>query len=830
MEILDLASRARQSTQALTALSTCYMSRPCVRRLGRSGAALAGRGLLLEIRGERRRIGGRQPAAAAKPTFTLFALAEVRGQIGPCGCTRDPLGDISRTAKLVERRPRPRARCSSSTPGPCSTRKTPVPAAPRRAGGAQGRPARRRSTRTQLAGRRGRPRPGGPRRRARRSCGCRARRSNVDRRRRSRPSRRSVIDGRRREGRRVRRDRARRGRRASTIDRSGRGRQGGGRRRCASDGAQVVVALVQAPSKKDAVTLVRDIGGIDLAIAGLGARRARARARRGRGRRRSATAGSSIPANRGQVVAALDVTLRGAAARSSTRSARRGGQAKIAQLDEQLAALDADLAKFAAGQGRRPGVRRAEAGRARRARRRSASSSRRSRSSCPATGSYFTLEQVRINKTLACSAPVQRRDHGVLPRRRRGERQGRGRQAGAAAREGPGRATSATRRAATATPTRSTFWKTTRPRAARGRRSSIAASSSTTTASAATSPAGTSPAARTSRTTRRCATCSARPATARARSTSRRAARRSRSRSCATPPRSCARRSATPRSTPTRSSTTAYLRDIVGPGHGEDAAQEARRRPDRPRSCARPRSTRPAARSAPGACAEARLHRACSRSCRGVAACAAARRPTTGKPRRGAAAGVQHGLRDLVRRQAPRRTDGLGRALRQERDDRRASHAADEHARARDEQAQRPHRSIVRINDRGPYGKRPHHRSSRGRGAQARHDRRRRRAGDASRCCSERRDAADRAREARRSATAPIIALARRRRDGRRQASSACSAPTAPASRRCSSACSASSRTRAARACSACRRATHGARDPRSRRLHAGAGGVPRRA
>src|SRR5690606_3335186 len=37
-----------------------------------------------------------------KPSFTLFALAEVRGQIGPCGCTSDPLGDISRTAKLVE--------------------------------------------------------------------------------------------------------------------------------------------------------------------------------------------------------------------------------------------------------------------------------------------------------------------------------------------------------------------------------------------------------------------------------------------------------------------------------------------------------------------------------------------------------------------------------------------------------------------------------------------------------------------------------------------------------------------------------------------------------
>src|SRR5690606_24613977 len=39
---------------------------------------------------------------APKPSFTLFALAEVRGQIGPCGCTSDPLGDISRTVKLVD--------------------------------------------------------------------------------------------------------------------------------------------------------------------------------------------------------------------------------------------------------------------------------------------------------------------------------------------------------------------------------------------------------------------------------------------------------------------------------------------------------------------------------------------------------------------------------------------------------------------------------------------------------------------------------------------------------------------------------------------------------
>ncbi len=34
-------------------------------------------------------------------TLTVFALAEVRGQIEPCGCTTDPLGDLARTARLV---------------------------------------------------------------------------------------------------------------------------------------------------------------------------------------------------------------------------------------------------------------------------------------------------------------------------------------------------------------------------------------------------------------------------------------------------------------------------------------------------------------------------------------------------------------------------------------------------------------------------------------------------------------------------------------------------------------------------------------------------------
>ena len=41
------------------------------------------------------------PSPPAETTVTLFALAELRGQIEPCGCTTDPLGDLARTAALV---------------------------------------------------------------------------------------------------------------------------------------------------------------------------------------------------------------------------------------------------------------------------------------------------------------------------------------------------------------------------------------------------------------------------------------------------------------------------------------------------------------------------------------------------------------------------------------------------------------------------------------------------------------------------------------------------------------------------------------------------------
>jgi len=45
--------------------------------------------------------GKKQPDAHRSATLTIFGLAEMRGQIEPCGCTTDPLGDLARTAALI---------------------------------------------------------------------------------------------------------------------------------------------------------------------------------------------------------------------------------------------------------------------------------------------------------------------------------------------------------------------------------------------------------------------------------------------------------------------------------------------------------------------------------------------------------------------------------------------------------------------------------------------------------------------------------------------------------------------------------------------------------
>ena len=80
--------------------------------------------------------------------------------------------------------------------------------------------------------------------------------------------------------------------------------------------------------------------------------------------------------------------------------------ARIAQLDRRLGILDASLAKFVTDTTGDPAFVKQK-----REERDQVAAERKQLEAqplvVPATGSYFTLEQIRINKTLACSAPVR---------------------------------------------------------------------------------------------------------------------------------------------------------------------------------------------------------------------------------------------------------------------------------------------------------------------------------------------------------------------------------------------------------------------------------------
>ncbi|MBV8762070.1 MAG: hypothetical protein JO257_32555 [Deltaproteobacteria bacterium] len=168
-------------------------------------------------------------------------------------------------------------------------------------------------------------------------------------------------------------------------------------------GAQVVVALVQASSKRDAVKLVKDIGGIDFTIAGLGLD-APEPDRVSIEPEKVGDGWLVVPANRGQVVSRLDLYVRGGSPFVDAVG-QAAASAKLASLDKQLATLDADLAKFKADASADPTfVKQKEGERAQLATQRDALKAH--PMAVPARGSFFTLEQIRINKTLACSVPT----------------------------------------------------------------------------------------------------------------------------------------------------------------------------------------------------------------------------------------------------------------------------------------------------------------------------------------------------------------------------------------------------------------------------------------
>ncbi|TMQ23058.1 MAG: hypothetical protein E6J91_00505 [Deltaproteobacteria bacterium] len=334
-----------------------------------------------------------------RPTFTVLALAEVRGQIGPCGCTTDPMGDLARTAQLVTQ-----ARAA----GPVvfvdagSLLYTHAPVPPQLAFQEELKADLLADTyqKTLLADAVGlgpADAPGIPDHLRLPRLAANA--SGVP----AQPARLIEIGG----------------ARAGVFGVIGRGTQAAlpgvslsdpvaaGKRAVADlrgRGAQVVIGLVQAGSPRDAIQLVHDIGGIDLAIAGLGALAPEPEGVASEAQK-VGDGWLVIPANRGQIVARIDVTLRGPGPLADAVGPSAAA-ARIAVIDRDLAARDADLKAFAADKTADPAFV------ARKQRERGELAAERDRLkahplAAPPHGSFFTLEQVRINKTLACDTRVQ---------------------------------------------------------------------------------------------------------------------------------------------------------------------------------------------------------------------------------------------------------------------------------------------------------------------------------------------------------------------------------------------------------------------------------------
>jgi hypothetical protein len=168
-------------------------------------------------------------------------------------------------------------------------------------------------------------------------------------------------------------------------------------------GVQDVVALVQASSKRDAVKLVKDIGGIDFTVAGLGLD-APEPDRVSIEPEKVGDGWLVVPANRGQVVSRLDMYVRGGSPFTDAVG-QAAASAKIASIDKQVATLDADLAKFKADPSADPAfVKQKQSERDQLAAQRESLKTK--PVLVPAKGSFFTFEQLRINKTLACNVPT----------------------------------------------------------------------------------------------------------------------------------------------------------------------------------------------------------------------------------------------------------------------------------------------------------------------------------------------------------------------------------------------------------------------------------------
>ena len=341
--------------------------------------------------------GGPDPKPAPKPSFTLFALAEMRGQIGPCGCTSDPLGDISRTVKLVDE-VREKGPVLVVDAGSLLYSQNPIP--PHLAAQEELKADLLTSIyRNQLQAYVGL----GPADLVNGPKSVRFPRLAVNVPDPAIPLRPpAVLD----VG----------GAKVGVFGVLGTGAVKdlkiddpitSGKAAVAElkkGGAQLVVGLVQAANKRDAVALVRDIGGIDIAIAGLGAVAPEPEHVEAEPEKIGDT-WLVVPANRGQVLPRIDIYMRGASPLVDAVG-RGAASAKIEKLGKQIASLETELAKFAQDKSADPQFVAAK----QRERDELVAQKKKLEAQplvVPAQGSYFTLEQLRINKTRACSPPVR---------------------------------------------------------------------------------------------------------------------------------------------------------------------------------------------------------------------------------------------------------------------------------------------------------------------------------------------------------------------------------------------------------------------------------------
>lgn len=167
-----------------------------------------------------------------------------------------------------------------------------------------------------------------------------------------------------------------------------------------TDGAALVVGLVTARNKRDAVQLARDIGGIDLSVLGTGAT-APEPSEVSDEPTEIGTGWGLVPGNRGQVLSQAQVTLRPGGTTLVNAMGPAAAAVRAATDAERLAKLDADLAAFAKDPSADPTFV-AQTRRDRDALAAERDALLRSPWRIPASGSYVAFAQVRIDKALGC--------------------------------------------------------------------------------------------------------------------------------------------------------------------------------------------------------------------------------------------------------------------------------------------------------------------------------------------------------------------------------------------------------------------------------------------